>query len=215
MIHSIPFSRFSAAFSLALLGIFAISCGSYQQASYYDNDGIYSSDTETVEVSPRKVTKKQKENDTYTDYFAQKADQYDEILDSEIFTDVDSYSSKSENDSINSIDNSQLTDYYTSENDYDGYGNWGDNNSNVSITYHNNAWNNSGWGGYGYGYGYGGWNSYYDYGWGYNNPWSYRYYNPWGWGGYGYGYGNNYYNRWNSSYYGYGQNNYYGYKPIQ
>lgn len=32
-----------------LLGFLVISCGSYEQASYYDNDGIYSTPVERTE----------------------------------------------------------------------------------------------------------------------------------------------------------------------
>ena len=41
--------RFTA-FS-GLMGLLLVSCGSYEQASYYDNDGIYSRGTERVVVT--------------------------------------------------------------------------------------------------------------------------------------------------------------------
>ncbi|MBT8210867.1 MAG: hypothetical protein KJP14_10110, partial [Eudoraea sp.] len=81
-----------------LAGIFAISCGSYQQASYYDNDGIYDQGTQRVSVerpvnrpAQRQVQpQKQQEGDgIYGDYFGQKAEQLDEIMENEVFTDVD------------------------------------------------------------------------------------------------------------------------------
>ncbi len=193
MIYSLSLSRIRTATLIAISGILVVSCGSYQQASYYDNDGIYEDDNvRVVERAPQQV-KKNKEHDQYSDYFGQKADEYGEILDSEVFTDVDSYSSESEYDSI--PQKGELTDYYNSENNYDGYGGWGDNATDVSINIY---------GGIGYGYAspwfYNSWN-YWGYG-GYYNPWyrgygyGYHGYNPWRYGyGYGYGWGG-YYNPW-------------------
>ncbi|MGB5369709.1 MAG: hypothetical protein WBN18_04710, partial [Flavobacteriaceae bacterium] len=101
--------------------IFAISCGSYQQASYYDNDGIYATGTRQVSVerpirqAPVPQQQRQQQNgDVYSDYFGQQASQYDNIGDGDVFTDVDSYSSQMQNDSI---DQNRLTDYYRSDND--------------------------------------------------------------------------------------------------
>ena len=184
MINTLPLNKLRNAVMMAVLPLFVISCGSYQQASYYDNDGIYSNGgTRTVERQPQRTNshQQQQETDTYSDYFGQKANQYDEILEGEIFTDVDSYSSNVVNDGINQ---DQLTDYYNNSNDYQGFGGWGDNASNVSINIYDNGWNNLGWGWndpwlWGGGFGWGG------YGWGWNNPWRW---NRWGWGG-GFGWG--------------------------
>ena len=220
MIHSLPLSRIRTATLLAISGILGVSCGSYQQASYYDNDGIYESENvRVVERAPQQVQKK-KEHDPYSDYFGQKADEYGEILDSEVFTDVDSYSSETEYDSI--PQKGDLTDYYQPENDYEGYGGWGDNATDVSINIYDNGWNNWGYGGgFGWGsnnpwlwnnWGYGGYN-----GWGWNNPWRWNRWNNWGYGGYyglGYGWGGYYgygYGYYGNSYYnGYYGNSYYG-----
>lgn len=128
MIYSLPHSKLRNITMLVTLGLIIASCGSYQQSSYYDNDGIYSDNTPTtVERRPeqRNYQQNNTETNTYSDYFGEKANQYDEILDNEIFTDVDSYSSNAVNDSV---PQGQLTDYYSSENDYQGYGGWGDNN---------------------------------------------------------------------------------------
>ena len=209
MIQSLHFKNIRTAALLAVVGLLVVSCGSYQSASYYDNDGIYSNGQQvSVEKSTKQVQQpKQKKGDnTYAQYFGQKADEYQDILESEIFTDIDSYSSDVENDSITETD---LTDYYNPENDYAGYGGWGDNPSSVSINIYNSGFNN--WGGYNYGWanpfwgwnnwGYGGYGGHYGYGgygWGWNrwNYWNHSGYA--GWGGYaGYGYA------W-SPYYGYG-----------
>src|SRR5680860_998854 len=229
MIYSLPLPKIRFAALAALTGIVLASCGSYQSASYYDNDGIYSSDNQvTTERPQRKEAKKQETgNEAYTNYFGQQAKQYEEALDGEIFTDIDSYSSNSEMEN-DSLPQGQLTDYYDNGNDYAGYAAWGDNTTSVNINVYDNSWGFGGWGfgGFGYGspwlynsYGWGG----YGFGWGggYYNPWRYRY-SPWGWGGgyggyagyyggYGYGgYGSwcppyGYYNGYNNRYYG---NNY-------
>ncbi|CAN0588214.1 unnamed protein product, partial [Ectocarpus sp. 12 AP-2014] len=146
--YSLPHNKLRNITMLVTLAVFAASCGTYQQSSYYDNDGIYSDDAvRTVERRPeqRNYNQNTSENDTYSSYFGEKADQYDQILDSEIFTDVDSYSS---NNLDEEITEGQLTDYYANSNDYEGYGSWGSNNSDVSIYIHNNGWNNWGYGGF-------------------------------------------------------------------
>jgi len=193
-----------AAFLLA-------SCGTYQQASYYD-DGIYSSGDEVVRVEKRNVDgvrAQQQETNQYEEYFGQRADQISEILDDEVFTDVDGYSSQDPNDSI---PYGEQTDYMAYNNNYSGNPGWGDNPTSLSINVYDNGW---GWNGiYGYGGLYGwanpywghGWNyPYYGWGWGWNNPWRY---NRWGWSGHyasWYGYGSwgypGYYSYWNRPYY--------------
>ena len=161
MNNKLPLPKFSTAAIAAIVGLMVVSCGSYQQASYYDNDGIYADPNDRiVERAPqnsRPVTQ-QKEKNTYSEYFGRKADQYEEILEGEVFTDIDSYSSEVENDSIAE---DQLTDYYSPDNDYQGYAGWGDNVTDVNINIYEspgfgfyNPWFNT-WG-YGNFWGYGG-----------------------------------------------------------
>ena len=86
MIHSLPHNKLRNISLLFIIALISASCGSYQQASYYDNDGIYADDApRMVERRPeqqRTVSPRNEESDTYSDYFGQKANQYDEILDS-------------------------------------------------------------------------------------------------------------------------------------
>ncbi|TDT47230.1 hypothetical protein CLV90_1303 [Maribacter spongiicola] len=209
---------------LVTLAVITASCGSYQQSSYYDNDGIYPDDASTtVERQPqqRNYTQNNPETDTYTNYFGEKANQYGEILDEEIFTDVDSYSS---NDLNQDVQQDQLTDYYATANDYEGYGSWGSNNADVSIYIHNNGWNNWNNGGlYGWGWNNVGYAGFYGSGWG--QPWGWNRWNRWnnwGYGGFGFGWNNwgyggfgfgwnNWGNGWNNWGYGNGFNYGYGY----
>lgn len=204
MIHSLPHKRIHISIPLILLGLFAVSCGSYQSASYYDNDGIYSSRTEengrvqVIEQPNRQQAKAQQNN--YGDYFGQKADEYGEILESEVFTDIDGYYGNSEGDSLNV--NTDI-DAYGANNDYRGYAAWGDNPTNVNI----NIYDNWGYGGFNYYWGspwfYSGYyGHYYPWRWGFYGYPGYGYYN-WGWGGYGYVYG------WGHHYRPYYYNHYY------
>lgn len=200
---SLPHPKYSAKGLISLLGLLVVSCGSYQQASFYDNDGIYADEANRVTVeqhpqSQRRVAVKDNGN-VYGDYFGQKAEEYEAILDSEIFTDVDSYAAETAQDSLN-LDAD--FDYYNDPNNtYQGYGGWGDNATSVTV----NVYDNWGWGGYGYGLGYP-WIGYY--GWGWNNPWRY-YHGYWGWNNWAWGWGINSY--WGyPGYYGWGWNNYWG-----
>lgn len=212
MIYSLPHKKFGMLATVALIGIILVSCGSYQQASYY-NDGIYTNGNPQVTEGNYSRSQPQEQSNTYGDYFGEKANQYQDILDNEIFTDVDSYYGGSDQDSIAPAPQGN---YFTSNNDYNAYAGWGDNPTSVNINVYN-----GGYGGFGYGYydpwvwGYGG--GY----WGYYNPW-YRpwyggywgagywgigHYPGWAWGGGWYG---SYYPYYYSNY-GYYGNRHYGY----
>jgi hypothetical protein len=189
---------------VGLLGLTAISCGSYQNVSYYDNDGIYGSEKkERVSYYDNNTTPQDNSNgNKYKEYFGSQANKYS-YNDQDVFTDVDSYSSVSVNDST----------VTNSESRQQNYAGWGNNDRDVTINVYNNDW---------YG-GYWGWRGY----WGYR-PWGYSYWNnwhnpywDWGWSGYygpSWGWGWNNYWGWNSPYYGggyygwnnWGWNNYYG-----
>lgn len=211
MLHSTPHLHIKAIASTLFLGVLFVSCGSYQAASYYDNDGIYGSTEDKIYTEQPQQTKKTAEPNVYTDYFGQKADQYAQILDSEVFTDVDDYYGEVESDSLTIVDNGT---YFDDSNDYNSYAGWGDNATNVSINiYDNPNWGNYGWGGawgwnswgwntWGWNGYYGGYNGFYNPYWawggyyGYYSPWSYRYgfYRPLR---YGYAYSPYYYKRYN------------------
>ncbi|WP_169309925.1 hypothetical protein [Cellulophaga lytica] len=45
MIHSQSIQKIKKVAFGIVVGSLIVSCGSYQEASYYDNDGIYSSNT--------------------------------------------------------------------------------------------------------------------------------------------------------------------------
>ena len=178
------YSNIKIALAMILpLGLF--SCGSYQYAS--DNDGIYSSSEEVVYVEEVEQNT-QADNSYYQNYFKEKRMEYDAMKEeSEIFTDVDSYSSENfkEQDSL--------------DNSYVGYGSWGADSNETVINVYNNDWYSPYWGYYGWN-----WNFY----WG---SWYYPYYG-WGYPYYGYSWGYPYYG-WGYPYYCspyYGGGYYYG-----
>ncbi len=190
---------------LGLLGFAVVSCGTYQNKSYYDNDGIYGADKPEKQVVSANTTNDNvsETNQKYKEYFGSNANNYSDGQ-NDSFTDVENYSS--ENDSIK-----RQNEYADNSN----YGGWGTNSDNVTINVYDNSW-----GGYNYGY----WNNYWGYrpwnfgislGWsswnyGWCNPyWNYGYYGPsWGYNPYYGGYYGGYYgyNNWNNS--GYYGNNY-------
>jgi len=214
--------RLIKSITFLLVAVLVTSCGSYQQASYYEDDGIYSSGNRVVQVekkSPEAIRAQQVEDNIYGEYFGQKADQYGDILDNEVFTDIDDYYSGVENDSI-AI--GEQTDYFATNNTYEGNEGWGDNPTNVSINVYDNGW---GWGGFndpwlwngGLGFGWGwnnwgwnrpwGWNAGFGWGWGglgWNN-WGWGWNRPWGWNA-GFGWGGFGWNNWGRGFYGNGFN---------
>jgi len=167
-------------YSIFGLAAFAFSsCGSYQNSSYYDRDGIYSSSD-----GENRQTQNSSQNNQYKDYFGSL--QNDKV---EIFTDVDSYNTETVN---------------PQEVQSSGYSGWGNDSDHVTVNVYGNNWGYNYWN---YWYGpnlawtswYGGpywsvgWNSWYgpNYGWGWNN-----YYSPYWYSYYGYNwdspYGNYY-----------------------
>ena len=170
-----------------ILTLLATSCGSYQNTSYYDNDGVYgSSDNQ----KPREV--ESNNSVYYKEYFSNLN------KDNEVFTNVDNYSSTQ--DSVQ-----KQPEVVTNSN----YAGWGSNSSdNITINvYDNGGWNNWGWNNGWYGNNWG-WNN-----WGWNNGW---YGNNWGWNNWGWNngwYGNNWgwgWNNWYGPNWGWGWNNWYG-----
>ncbi|NNL01678.1 MAG: hypothetical protein HKP39_05325, partial [Eudoraea sp.] len=148
MMQSLPLPRLIISVTLFVAGILLVSCGSYQEASYYDNDGIYAEGSQTVYTKKKQQPKQQESDCIYGDYFGQKAEQIDEFMEGEVFTDVDDYyGGDVVNDSLAVVPEGN---YYEGYNDYAGYAGWGDNQSNVTINNYNTGW---GWGGVGIGIG--------------------------------------------------------------
>jgi hypothetical protein len=164
------------------LGSFSImisSCSSYQNSSYYDNDGIYGGSENNKSVAN---SNENTQSNKYQEYFS------DLNKDAQSFTKVDEYNATS-NDSIS---NNAA---------------WGSNPQTVTINVYDNDWGWSYWNNYWYG-GYWGWGGMWGPNWGWggmwgpNWGWGTGFWGPnWGWGW------NNWYgnNNWCGGYY----NNYY------
>ncbi|MGB0895716.1 MAG: hypothetical protein ACPGU9_06360 [Flavobacteriaceae bacterium] len=176
---------FSAVVTSMMLG----ACGSYQAATY-DDDGIYSSEP-SQDTSKVVVVKEPASNNSkyYEEYFGRTVTDYGDIVEDDVFTDVDNYSS-------------QAVVEHSTEVTNQSYGAWEDAGDNVTINVYNtrpyyysfyrpyNYWDRYyyndwafcdwswGWGGY--------YNSWYGYPYYYNRPFYYGYY---GRRNYGYVYG--------------------------
>ncbi|WP_418509313.1 hypothetical protein [Corallibacter sp.] len=169
------------------LSIVLTSCGSYQYTGQ-DNDGIYNSDSNTVEYE-REVTQTSNNGGFYENYFKEKSLEYEmPEEEGDVFTDVDSYEGNY------ATENSNEPEYTT------GYAGWGNNTEDVTVNVYNSGFNNFGWynpyrAGFGWGY-----SPYWNIGWDYYGYSPFFYggyygaYYPYHWYGYGYGYHNyNYY----------------------
>lgn len=185
--------------SLFVCGIAVTSCGSYQNSSYYDNDGAYGSKTVDYEQPIQNESVVIIQNGK--NYEQQFGEMKEDFGPTEIFTDVDSY--KSTTDTVYVMESNSR------------YAGWGENQTgNITVNVYDNwGWNRPYYGGwyngwYGNNWGWG-WNSWYGgyygnswgLGWGWNSPYCGWAYNGW-YGGY---YGNGWYgNGWNGPYWGNG-----------
>lgn len=182
------------------------SCSSYQYSGY-EADGIYGESRPGIweqREQPQKQEVKPNNNNTYyKNLFAQQSEMYGEILEGDIFTDVDSYSSTPHYDNYMQDDQDGDGVAYSG-----GYAPWGNDPDSYTINIYNNGFYNPWYYGYGYGYGY--------YGYGYGYPYYRGWYHPYSpyWGGYyspiAYGYGPYWSIGFNFGYGGYGYP-YYGY----
>jgi hypothetical protein len=171
---------------IGLLSFLLASCGSYQNTSYQDNDGVYGGSQRTYAQTANNT------NNQYKDYFRSLQD---DNQPTEIFTDVDSYGNYAQNDSTQTTATA--------------YPAWGSSNSEVSVNVYSDPTWSIGFG-FGYGYPYYGW-GYGGY-WGYPSYWGPGWgYPGWGYPGWGYpGYYRPYYNNYSYNYGRRGSAAYYG-----
>ncbi len=97
--YSYSGKRLSIYSIIGLVAIVVSSCGSYQNSSYYDSDGVYGNSQNKREVTNRDNSQSNK----YQEYFS------DLNKDSQSFTDIDRYTTVN-NDTIKKTEN------YTSNN---------------------------------------------------------------------------------------------------
>ena len=170
---------------IPLFAILLASCGSYEQASYYDNDGIYQRNSSPY-TKKKKQEREIRDDDAiqYENYFAQKAREYEQILneDGTIFTDIDSYASAEVSDSLDIV--SEYINEYES-----GNPGWGENPEGIVLNVYNNP-------GFGFGFGGFGFNRF---GFGFNRFGFGGFYDPFFYGG---GFGFPYYGGFGFPYYG-------------
>ena len=199
---TLSFQNTSIYYIVGFLSVLLASCGSYQNSSYYDSDGIYGNTANRAIVTETQNAP----NNDYKDYFGSLQNTNQPV---EIFTDVDNYNDYSlENDTL--------------QNNNPNYPGWGSNPQTVNVNIYDTGWamnnwygNNWGWnGGYGWGMNnwYGnnwGWNG--GFGWGMNVGFGW---NNWGWNNF---YGNNWgWNNWygnNWGYSNYNNNSAYSHNP--
>jgi len=116
--------RLSIYSLFGLIAVVVSSCGSYQNSSYYDNDGAYGNS----QSNRREVTNNNSQSNKYQEYFS------DLNKDLESFNDVDSYASIY-NDTI------KKKESYNSNN-----AGWGDNPQTINVNVYDNGWGGIGWG---------------------------------------------------------------------
>ena len=120
------FGKRLSIYSLFGLIAFAVSsCGSYQNSSYYDGDGVYGNSQDKREVSK----KDNSQSDKYQEYFS------DLNKDSQAFTNVDNYSTVN-NDTLNKTENNSS---------------WGNNPQSITVNVYDSNWGYGYWNNYWYG----------------------------------------------------------------
>ncbi len=70
---------------MGIIAILTTSCGSYQNSSYYDNDGVYSSDRTTTQPENKYSEQNLEKSNQYAQQFKGMQNDYT------YFTDVDNY----------------------------------------------------------------------------------------------------------------------------
>jgi len=160
---------------MALLTL--VSCGSYQYSGY-EADGIYGESRPGIwEQQEQEITevKPNNENAYYKNLFAQQSEMVGEVLESDVFTDVDSYSSNDGYENYSEVGGDVA---YVG-----GNAPWGEDPDSYTINIINNGFYPGFYSPWRYGYGYGR---------GYGHPYYGGWYDPYwpgGWGGFGpYGY---------------------------
>lgn len=183
---------------LAPMAVFAlVSCGSYQYSGY-EADGIYGESRPGILEQPEQEATEVRPNSNnsyYKNLFSEQSEMVGEVLESDVFTDVDSYSSNDRYENYSEIGGDVA---YVG-----GNAPWGQDPDTYTVNIYNNGF-------------YGGFYSPWRYGYGFGFPYYGGWYDPYWpgnfWGGYGpYAYGGS---RWNIGFglnFGFGFGHRYGY----
>ena len=212
-------SSFRSLGLLITASLFLTSCGSFTQASFYAQDGIYSNSNGAVRNVATTEKAVQVVNDNpneFGSYFSDRANTYASLLEEDNFTSADQYSSSDQYyDDQYSDQNGQT---YRAQNNQVSSGQnnaqagWGSSPSVVTIQVHNNPWFDQFYGRGPFfgnmaigpmamnGFGFRPWRNwrFNRWGWG-NNAWGM---NPWGFDQWGWGF-----NHWGGDPWGWGFNN--------
>ena len=136
-------SKNIAFYLMGFIAIFTSSCGSYQNSSYYENDGVYGPSEQSTETVKSNYSEQRTEkSNEFAQQFRSMQDDYN------YFTDVGNYQSQEPQDTTVTV--------YRNEYNNQSYAGWGNNASDITINYFDNnwGWNNWGWNNWGWG-----WNS--------------------------------------------------------
>jgi hypothetical protein len=183
---------------LSVIALLLNACGSYPQTTFEDSNTSYNTQNTTQSQEVAKV--QPTSYNYYKQYFNSKIEAYGALEQSNVFTDIDAYTT------TGSIDkDGYIIEQQTKEEDE--YGAWGENSKDITINIYDHTpivrWNRPYWWyGSGWGYSYN-WSSPF---WGIGYDWGYPYYGYYGWG-YPYYYGG-YYNNFYNPYYGNPYNGY-------
>ena len=140
-------SSFRSLGLLITASLFLTSCGSFTQASFYAQDGIYSNSNGVVRTVAASETAVQVVNDNpneFGSYFSDRANTYASLLEENNFTSADQYSSSDQYNDDQYVDQNGQT--YRPQNNQVSSGQnnaqagWGSSPSVVTIQVHNNPW---------------------------------------------------------------------------
>ena len=136
-------SGFRSLGLLITVSLFLTSCGSFTQASYYAQDGIYSNPNgvvRTVAATETAVPLVNENPNEFGSYFSDRANTYASLLEEDNFTSADQYNSGEYNENYDESQGYQPQNNQVSSGQNNAQAGWGSSPSAVTIQIHNNPW---------------------------------------------------------------------------
>lgn len=136
-------SGFRSLGLLTTVSLFLTSCGSFTQASYYAQDGIYSNPNgvvRTVAATETAVPLVNENPNEFGSYFSDRANTYASLLEEDNFTSADQYNSGEYNENYDESQGYQPQNNQVSSGQNNAQAGWGSSPSAVTIQIHNNPW---------------------------------------------------------------------------
>ncbi|MDA9364782.1 hypothetical protein N9Q94_04725, partial [Flavobacteriaceae bacterium] len=136
-------SGFRSLGLLITVSLFLTSCGSFTQASYYAQDGIYSNPNgvgRTVAATETAVPLVNENPNEFGSYFSDRANTYASLLEEDNFTSADQYNSGEYNENYDESQGYQPQNNQVSSGQNNAQSGWGSSPSAVTIQIHNNPW---------------------------------------------------------------------------